>query len=379
MAPKRPWFDIPWHVPSDQPFRLNDRAFKRGLRRAALGEYARTVIAATLAAPLVGLKLREVLATMRPSEAPARDFIGVAVTPGSAPDHDLVALVRELGVRRLLLRVPVWHRDRLDAYRRFLDRFPGADVLIAVLQDRGSVCRPAQWRADLRAILGTFAGRVRDYQIGHAPNRTKWGCTHLGEAFDLLEAMEALRAEFPTVRLAGPALIDFEPLPMLRGLLNQRRFRLDAVATLLYVDRRGAPTNTQYGWFDLRRKIAFQAALAQLSPRLRPRDRHRLWITETNWPLSGSGEAAPTSPSECVSEDEQATYLRAYYQQAYATGLVERVYWWQLVATGYGLVDPRGGTLRRRPAFTMLQQLIAGEVDLGRSALTSGAHPVLRR
>ena len=378
MAPKRPWFDIPWHGPSDQPFRLIDPRLKRRLRRSGLGEYARTMIAAALAAPLVGLKLRQVLTTMRPCELPPRDFVGVAVTPGSASDAELVALVRDLGVHRLLVRVPVWHRDRLVAYRRFLDRFPDAHVLVTVPQDRGSVSRPAQWRADLRAIFAAFAGRVRDFQIGHAPNRTKWGCAHLGEAFDLLETAQTLRTEFPGVRLAGPSLIDFEPLPMLRGLLNHRRFRLDAVASLLYVDRRGAPTNTQYGWFDLRRKLAFQAALAQLSPRLRPRDRHRLWITETNWPLVGTGEAAPTSPGECVSEDEQATYLRAYYQQAYATGLVERVYWWQLVATGYGLVDPRGGTLRRRPAFTMLQRLIGGDVDLGRSALTSGAHPVFR-
>lgn len=372
MVARRPWFDIPWHAPSDQPFRIGDRALKRRLRRAALAEYGRVALTATLAAPLIGLRLREVLATMRPSELPPRDFVGIAITPGSAPDDELVALVRDLGVRRLLMRVPVWHRDRLPAYRRFLDRFPDADVLVAVPQDRDAVCRPEWWRADLRAILATFAGRVSDFQIGQAINRTKWGCAHLGEAFDLFEAAESLRAEFPGVRLVGPGLIDFEPLPMLRALLTLRRFRFDAVAALLYVDRRGAPTNTQYGWFDLRRKIAFQAAVAGLSPRLRPRDRHRLWITETNWPLAGTGEAAPTSPGECVSEEEQATYLRAYFQQAYATGLVERVYWWQLVATGYGLVDPRGGTLRRRPAFEMLRRIVGGEVELGRTVVGSG-------
>jgi hypothetical protein len=378
MAPKRPWFDIPWHAPSDQPVRLGDRELKRRLRSLSLGEYGRTLLTAVAAAPLLALRLPGVVRGMRPAEIPVRDFIGIGVTPGSAPDADLVALVRDLGVRRLLVRVPVWHRDRLVDYQRFLDRFPDCEVLIAVLQDRGSVAHPACWSADLRAILGAFVGRVRDVQIGQAINRTKWGCANLGDAFDLLEAAERLRGEFPGIRLAGPALIDFEPLAMLRSLLTLRRFRLDAVASLLYVDRRGAPTNRQYGWFDLRRKIALQAAIARLSPRLRPPDRGRLWITETNWPLAGTGEAAPTSPDECVGEDEQAVYLRAYFQQAYATGLVERVYWWQLVATGYGLVDPRGGTLRRRPAFTVLQRLLAGDIGMGRAAFGSGTFTAMR-
>ena len=41
------------------------------------------------------------------------------------------------------------------------------------------------------------------------------------------------------------------------------------------------------------------------------------------------------------------------------TGLVERVFWWQLVARGYGLVDPGeapGG--RCRPSFLALQTLL---------------------
>jgi hypothetical protein len=54
---------------------------------------------------------------------------------------------------------------------------------------------------------------------------------------------------------------------------------------------------------------------------------------------------------------------------ALGTGLVERVYWWQLVARGYGLVMPtESGELRRRPSFAALATLtrqLEGSTFLG--------------
>ena len=354
-----PHFDIPWHDPSDQPYRISDRALKRRIRWWSVSEYLRTALTALVTAPAVAWRLGAAVRVMTPSTAPLREMVGVAVTPGSAPDDELVAMVRDLGARRLLMRIPVWQRDRLDEYRHFLDRFPDADWLVSIVQDRGSISDPTRWIADLRAIFSACQGRTREFQIGQAPNRTKWGCLHVGDWFGLAEAAHRLRGEFPGLVLAGPAIIDFEPLPAVRALLNGRDFQLDAVSSLLYVDRRGAPQNRQYGWCDLRRKIAFQTAVDSLSPRLSPAARHRLWITEVNWPLAGTGEAAPTSGKECVDEDTYARYLTDYIRTAHVTGQVERLYWWQLVATGYGLIDPRGGTFRRRPGFTALQRLLA--------------------
>jgi len=64
---------------------------------------------------------------------------------------------------------------------------------------------------------------------------------------------------------------------------------------------------------------------------------------------------------EQVSEDEAATYLKEYCQIAYRTGMVERVYWWQLLHPGFGLIDSRDGVLRRRPTFHAFRRLISGE------------------
>ncbi len=61
-----------------------------------------------------------------------------------------------------------------------------------------------------------------------------------------------------------------------------------------------------------------------------------------------------------MGEEDQADYLVRYYLLTLCTGLVERVYWWRLIARGYGLVVPSSdGSLRRRPAWQALRTLIS--------------------
>lgn len=349
---KHPWHDLPWHIPSDQPDQIR---FPKGpLRRLALPEYLRSGLATLFWTPLIAVRAASLEALRRPPPLP-HDLIGVAVTPGLPWDEALPSLVAELGVRHLLLRAPAWERHGFPRLAAWMRRFPGCDWLVAVLPDRACVCSPPRWRETLLRAFTAFAPLTSDFQIGQAPNRTKWGCYHLGEALDLLEQAELVRSRFPSLRLAGPAVIDFEPLALIRLLMNRRRFRLDTVAALLYVDRRGAPSSRQYGLFDLRRKIACTRAVAALSSRSRGAP---LWLTEFNWPIAGTGDYTPTSDDECVDEEEAGRHAADYLRQAAATGLVERAYFWQLVAPGYGLVDPLGAGLRRRPAFNALRELL---------------------
>lgn len=359
MASKHPRFAQVWG-PSEQPDRL--RIDKAPLRSASVREYLAS--AGTLVATLPFLAARWALIPPRRVAPTARNFLGVAVSPDPAIADHLPDLVAELGVRRLLLRVPVWERHRFDHFRRFADRFAGCEVVIAVMQDRESVCRLHQWTRDLRDLVSTFAGRATHFQVPMAANRTKWGCVHMGDALDLLEAAHRLRAEFPWMQLVGPGVIDFEPIPFLRGLVNLRRYQLDVVGALLYVDRRGSPRNTQYGIFDLANKICLWRAIADLSPHCPRRSRTPLWVTEFNWPLAGTKPWSPTASPEMVSEEDSATYLKEYCQIAWATGMVERVYWWSLAHPGFGLVDTRDGNLRRRPTFAVFRRLLNGEIPL---------------
>ena len=210
-----------------------------------------------------------------------------------------------------------------------------------------------RWRAAIEEIGERFTPFGRRFQVGQAINRSKWGVWTLREYLRLAEtAAEVLRRR-PGVELLGPAVIDFE-LHATAAAVNARRSRVrfDAVASLLYVDRRGAPERTQMG-FDTVGKVTLLKAIAETA-------RHAgagSWITEVNWPLQ-EGPYAPAGRSVAVDEQTQADYLVRYYLLALGSGLVERVFWWQAVARGYGLLAPEEGKcLRRRPAYRALATL----------------------
>jgi len=152
------------------------------------------------------------------------------------------------------------------------------------------------------------------------------------------------------VKLVGPAVIDFE-FHLYPPVLGKIPF--EKVSSLLYVDRQGAPENKQFGW-DTARKIVLLKAIIDCCSK----NGKECWITEVNWPLQGTGKYSPASGKPNVSEEEQADYLVRYFVICLASGLVERVYWWQLAAPGYGLIDNHPKEWRRRPSFHALQTLV---------------------
>jgi len=121
----------------------------------------------------------------------------------------------------------------------------------------------------------------------------------------------------------------------------------------LYVDRRGAPENTQAG-FNLIGKIKLLKAINILSFK----SNNKIFITETNWPLSNTAPYAPTSEYECVNEDEYAKYMIRYYLLALSSTTVNTVYWHQLISAGYGLVDNRGKRVKKREVFYAYANMI---------------------
>jgi hypothetical protein len=206
-------------------------------------------------------------------------------------------------------------------------------------------------------LASAFTPYGRAFQIGQAINRSKWGIWTLGEYVSLARAAAEIFHRYPGVELLGPAVIDFEH-HVTAAVLNRKDLgvRFDAVSSLLYVDRRGAPENRQAG-FDTEGKVALLKAVAETARN----STGRCWITEVNWPLR-EGPHSPAGRAVSVDEETQADDLVRYYLLALGTGLVERVYWWQLAARGYGLVDPTDSAVparfRRRPSFFALKTLL---------------------
>ncbi len=341
---------IVWDALSDQPHQHAGRMQKLGIRLADLGSHARTASTVLGSAPRIWRRYRALHASLGEQPVPW-DGLGVCVRPHPDAPEALLEAIDDLGVENVLLRLHTWqddHREEEALARALHER--GHDLMFALPQNRDMVRDPARWRRAITELGERFAPYGKRFQVGQAINRSKWGIWQYDEYFDLAATAAEILKGHPGVEVLGPAVIDFE-LHITAAVLNHPLcpVHFDALASLLYVDRRGAPENRQMG-FDSIDKVVLCQAIAETARHCAPRS----VITEVNWPL-WEGPHSPAGRTVSVSEDQQADYLSRFFLLALGTGLVERVYWWQMVARGYGLICPEAdGALHRRPSFVAL-------------------------
>lgn len=252
-------------------------------------------------------------------------------------------------------------RYAMEAIRKL--QTEGHRVTAALVQDRRAIRHPASWEAFVERAGGALSGFVEGFEVGHAINRVKWGVWNYQEYRSLVSPFKNWTHRFPQIPLLGPAGIDFEyprVLPLLDHWPDQS---LSAFSHHLYVDRRGAPENEQNG-YDTVAKLAMARAMA----RVHPACAERLIVSEVNWPLQGTGVWSPVgSPYQSpgarfndpsVDEDTYADYMRRYFLLAICSGLADQVYWWNLAAHGFGLIDDRDPNgWRPRPAYHAFKEL----------------------
>ena len=342
-----------WDGYSDQPATL-DKRVKSRLRRCSVGSVLKT-FSAIFFLPRHVLKTifrKKIFRTYLNDDCIGlcvnleRPFEDKKILSGS----ELAGIIKPLNMRRIAIRIPLCDIDNLQEYVDFIGHFPEYRILVVILQDRNVIEDMTELEISLERIFDSLSGMVECYQIGNAVNRLKWGFVSHDEWFEFFQVAWNLRnRKFPEIKLLGGAVIDFELLDHCRSLPNGFSVKYDGYASLLYVDRRGAPENRQMG-FDLENKINLLYWIMKDSNKLDPADA-RLWITEVNWPLNNTGRYSPTLDNCCVEEREQLFFLVRYYLLVLATGSVVACYWHQLVAPGYGLIDNRGGIVRERPAF----------------------------
>jgi hypothetical protein len=344
---------IVWDRLSDQPHQHAGKLEKLIIRAADAPSHLRDFAVVATSLPAAWKRFRELKRTLYEQPTP---FSGAGVCTRPWPEHkdQQLASIDELGVRRLLLRLHPWDEDHDDEEwlaRELAGR--GYELCFALPQNRDLVRDRGWWRSAIAELADRFAPYGRQFQVGQAVNRSKWGVWTRGEYVDLfLEAAEILRRR-PGVEILGPAVIDFEYQVTL-ALLNRRVAGLsfDIVSALLYVDRRGAPESAQLGFNTVDKAVLLRA----ISDTAR-NSKSRCWITEVNWPL-WEGPHSPAGRSVSVDEESQASFLVRYFLLVLGTGLIERVYWWRLLARGYGLISPDREGLRRRPSYAALQTIV---------------------
>jgi len=344
-------FKFEWNAFADQPHNVAPRLerFRHHLKHV---DTYLTLFTSNLhlALPVLKLYLRN-LKKMYGQPVQLENAFALSVSPHEERNQEVIENLKEAGVRHSLVRIPSWEAGKLDYYGKFLELLHknGIDFVIALLQRREDVTFSSSWKTFVEAVFSRFNKICSFYEVGHAWNRTKWGVWDYKEYLQL--ALPSLNlAQKYAVKLVGPAVIDFE-FHLYPPTLDILAF--DKVSSLLYVDRQGAPENSQFG-MTTARKVSLLRAIVDSSG-LRGRD---LWVTEVNWPLKGTGKYSPASGKPNISEEEQANYLVRYFVICLASGHIQRIYWWQLVAPGYGLIDSRNLPWRKRPSFSAFKTMV---------------------
>lgn len=356
-----------WDRKSVQP--INVMRSRTRLRHYPLSRHAKIAWAAIAGLGPVYREYKALLRTAFAERICLKDRIGVALEPGAADAERELELVKELGRLPVLLRF--YHHKTKEEWEQtasLVKRLAedGHSVSIALVQDRRAAKDPERWRSFVAWVLDEVGSHVEWVEVGHAVNRVKWGIWGFKEHRALLDAVAGEAVHLPKLKLAGPAVIDFEPLHMMAALRNVPPWmRFSALSNHLYVDRRGEPESRQ-GSFATLEKAALTRAMARRS---RVCD-DKVIVSEVNWPLKGTGVYSPvTSPYDTpgprskdpnVSEDDYADYMIRYLLITLCSGMVDRVYWWRLVARGFGLVDDSdASTWRERPAYRMVRQFLS--------------------
>lgn len=339
-----------WDKYSDQPYPLKDKKYKKQMRKKHMWEYIPLFITNIFLFPFTVL----IMNFFKGQQIDKESFygMGVDVDKGAVQQE----LIEELGIKYLLIRMPLWEMHRVEEYVEFAKSF-GEDkhILLNLLQDREHIEDRELLRKDIEIIFNRFGACVKEYQVGNAINRTKWGFFSMDEYLAWYEMIQKIRdKKHPKLKLVGSSVIDFEFHYTIRTLFNFFNVKYDIFSSLLYVDRRGAPQNAQMGIFDTTNKINMLYALTRLSPKTSD----KIYITEVNWPLSNTAPYAPTSEVECVNEEDYAKFMFSYHAMAFNSGKIQRVYWHQLIAAGYGLVDDRGEIIRKTKAFESYKKML---------------------
>jgi hypothetical protein len=265
-------------------------------------------------------------------------------------------LVEELGVKSLQIRVFLSDIKNINSYVEFAKKFgKNKQILINIIQSRKHITNHQLLRKDIKIIFEKFENITDEFMIGNSINRIKWGFVSIKEYLEFFQVVQNIKDEnFANIKLIGSSVIDFEYHFTIATVFHKYNIYFDKISALLYVDRRGSPCNKQYKIFNLMEKINFLYTIVKSSKKCS----NDIYITETNWPIKNTAPYAPTSEKECISEDEYSKFMVQYFEIAKKSGKIQKVFWHQLVANGYGLVNIKDGKVIKREAFFKYAKMI---------------------
>jgi len=342
-----------WDKYSDQPYPLKDKIYKKKMRKNEFLSLVKTFFIASFILPL------SIVMTpfIKRKEVTSNEFFCLGVDYQREKELTL-ELLKELKIKRVLLRFKLWEMNTLDELKKFILQCSDKKITLKILQDRENIEDLELFKKNITTIFSTLENHVDIFEIGSTINRAKWGFFSVDEYNKFYKVAYDLKIrKFPNIKLIGSGVIDFEYHYTSHTLFNFYKYKYDGISALLYVDRRGAPENMQMG-FNLSDKIALLSTMIWISRKVK----QKFHITETNWPINSTAPYAPTSEHECVSEELYADFMLRYHLLSFASQQVDSVSWHQLIAPGYGLIDNRDG-IKKYPAYQTYKFMVENLQD----------------
>ncbi len=315
-------FPFEWDDNNDRPKKLNFAYAQEMYQKVRLSRIKTVLIAAIILPTAYLLHF-----FIRKRSVESHRFFGMSVNG----DHtQALQTIHELGIKSILIRVPMWKLHRLEQYAAFCARFENCEITITLIQDREHIEDLDLSRRDFERIFELLSPYAKRFQIGSSINRAEWGFFSVGEYVDFYAIAYWLNVhKFGNLELIGPGVRGFECHVTAHALFNDDRLRFEAMASLFDVDQHGAPEARKYG-LSLFEKIKFQRALMLLSRNVG----HELYITEANFALDN---------------EQYVLFMLRYYLIAFATQQVDGI---------FGVIDSESEQVRKvyQTVLTHLQE-----------------------
>lgn len=275
------------------------------------------------------------------------DFFGVSIATSDdiSCDDAVVDYLRDLNINHV--RLDYSYCSQGGNTQRLLDRViaEGFDVMLDIFpapEEAGLLAKNelarSRWLEFVKTVFKQYAGKVRVFEIGNTPNRTKWS------GFDAVNYLTiwqiaAEAAQAYSLKLAGPNISGFEPcynVALLKAMKS-----LHSVPAIhsshIFVEHGVQPEAFRGGvlgryltqLLNLNRvkKARITAEIASTQSCLKSIASYKCWsskhITESN----------------AESEQKNADYLVRHLVTAAASSALDRVYWGPLIGHQDALVD----------------------------------------
>jgi hypothetical protein len=186
-----------------------------------VGDHLRIAFSASREMAGIQREFRKLVAGSFKQPVPLAGRIGMTIDPQPATGSQELAHLAGLGRIPVLLRFCHHHPPARWEYLAGVAeglRRSGHAVSVALVQDRRAVLRPESWIHFAGTVLDMVGPSVAWVEAGHAVNRVKWGVWTRREYRRLMEGLSAVAQKHPGVRWVGPAVNDFEYMPVIDNL-----------------------------------------------------------------------------------------------------------------------------------------------------------------